>query len=193
MEFVHNTPRSFRPHKDSKASQYGVIVGKVVRSSEHSVAGITGRSGDHLQFNLDIGNDQFFQVSVNVRSRHGTNIEVFIADEDHDSCTPPKFGQYRDAKLSYSGLGLTDGLFRQISEKWITSKLEAELNASEYVEVYGTMFKDGRLNGIHNVHFTGLPDQDGAIAIYGEVPEDCSKTIRTWVFLKFSEQSIETY
>lgn len=185
--FVHNTPRSFRPHKETKASHYGVVVGHVVRSSEHS---ITGRSGDHLQFNLDIGNNQFYQVSINVRSRHGTNIEVFIADEDHEPQNPPNYGHFKDAKLSYTGLGLTDDHFHQISEKWITSKLEAELNSTDYVEIYGTTYRDGRLNGIHNIHYTGLPDQDGAIALYGSLPDDSSRSARTWVFLKFSEQTI---
>jgi hypothetical protein len=182
----HNTVRTLRLHRLT-GSAYGVVTGTVLNYGDRL---ISGRGGDHLQFAVQIGPFQRYVIDANVKSRDGTNIEVCFADEDmSDSIQRPDFGFSSHGSLSYREIGLTDNSFRQVSEGWIINKLEAELHCAEFVEIYGTTFHDGRLDGVHYLHFNPKhSNQDGAIAIYDTQREN---PVRTWVFFKFANDSIE--
>lgn len=179
----HNSVRHFHGHHPISSS-FSVVCGRVLHASEQTVS---GRNGDHLQFFLDIGGEKRYQVDINVRSKYGTNIEVYFADEELPGPFEFQYGEF-PAEVSYYKLGLKDEQFSQVGERWITNKLEAELNNAKFVEIFGTTFANGRLNGVHDVHYTGIPHRDGAIAIYPKRPED--GYMRTWVFFKFAEQVI---
>jgi len=176
------------------SQSYGAIVGTYVASTEKP---ITGESGDHLQFEVDLGNGTHYQADVNTQSKTGTAIGVYIADEALPTVgsTPapfgvPQLGVVSDAQLSYQGLGLTNSEFVAQPYFRIEAQLDAALQASEFVAVYGQIFDDGGSNGkgIHETHFTGITNQDGAIAIYSKTGTGTAK--RTWYFFKFQEDSI---
>jgi len=97
---------------------------------------------------------------------------------------------YKVPKLASDGF--TPSEFTQISATRIAAQLEAALAESEFVSIYGQVFDDGGANGkgIHETHYTGLPNQDGAIAVYTRDPTTNTPK-RTWFFFKFNEDSIQ--
>lgn len=190
----HTTSARSRYHSGSATQSYGAIVGTVETNTEKP---ITGQHGDHLQFYVDIGGSARYQVDVNTQSMDGSAIGVYIAVENltPDPQNPPfghpSYGVEPSAQLSYAGLGLTDADFVPMSYSRIDSQLEAALNASTFVAIYGMMFDDGGADGkgIHETHYTGKPNQDGALAIYA-VDATSNHPIRTWFFFKFQEDHI---
>ena len=179
--------------------QFAAVVGTVDKTTEHP---IQGSGGDHLQFYLNIGGGSRYQIDVNTLSRDGSEIGVYVANEPLDpppATTPadqpfggaPTYGVDREAQLSYAGLGLTDADFAQLSPIRIEASLEAALNQSSFVCAYGLVFDDGGANGkgLHETHFSGRPNQDGAVAVYSQDPASGALK-RIWFFFKFSDQSI---
>ena len=136
----HNSVRHFHGHHPISSS-FSVVCGRVLHASEQTVS---GRNGDHLQFFLDIGGEKRYQIDINVRSKYGTNIEVYFADEELPGPFEFQYGEF-PAEVSYYKLGLKDEQFSQVGERWITNKLEAELNNAKFVEIFGTTFANGRL------------------------------------------------
>lgn len=191
---THTKPPATPYQRGGSSQQYGAIVGTVVQDSEHP---ITGHSGDHLQFFIDIGNGVHYQVDVNTQSSTGTEIEVYIADEALTSTGSPtqpfgapEYGVISNAQLSYTDLGLRDYEFDAQPYYRVDSQLDAALQASTFVAIYGQLFDDGGENGkgIHETHYTGKPNEDGAIAIYSK--DDTGALTRTWYFFKFQEDRI---
>jgi uncharacterized protein YukJ len=178
---------------------YAAVVGKIVQDSEKP---ITGRSGYHLQFYVDIGNGLQYQVDVNTQSEDGSAVEVYIADEnleDSDPNSPAPFGPPAygvfpapTTKLSYKAMGLTDSDFAPVTYFRLDSQLTAALSTSTFVSVYGLTFEDGgNVRGIHETHLnTNAPDQDGALAVYWQ-DAATSSLKRTWFFFKFNNQTID--
>jgi hypothetical protein len=171
------------------------VVGTVANYTEKP---ITGRNGDHLQFNILAGPDVTYQVDVNTQSSDGSSVMVYIATE---TLTPsatnpnqpygaPAYGVFPDAKLSYAGMKLTDAEFQTISVTRIEAQLEAALGMSDFVAAYGHTFDDGGPNGkgVHDIHYTGQPNEDGALAIYNKGASGSLK--RTWFFFRFDNQHI---
>ncbi|MER8810371.1 deoxyribonuclease II family protein [Mesorhizobium australicum] len=176
--------------------KFASVVGIVDQTTEHP---ITGRSGSHLQFYIEAGPSVRCQVDVNIQSRDGSEIEVYVG---HDPLQPAgtnpaqplgtsAYGVFRSAELSYPALGLRDDEFTPTSALHILGMLDAALSQSEFVSVYGKLFNDGLASerGIHDTHFTGKANQDGAIAVY--IRDPVTHTLkRTWYFFKFREDSI---
>lgn len=190
----HTSPRALRP---ASTQTYGAIVGTVVAGTEHA---IVGRNGDHLQFSVAVGPSLSYQVDVNTLSRDGTAILSYVADETLTAQSPtspfgpPCFGVFTapEVKLSYKEIGVTDAQFAPVSATRIESQLEAALQQSEFVAVYGLMFDDGGANGkgIHETHRNpGFPEQDGAVVVYLP-PQATQPPIRRWFFFMFGDESV---
>lgn len=177
----------------SSPQVYGAIVGTIDQSTEHP---IHGRNGDHLQFYVNIDANTRYQVDVNSQSRDGSDVQMYIAVEPLTPVSPsqpfgtPDYGVVTTAQLSYQGMGLSDSDFTPTAYDRVDSQLETALNASSFVTIYGHMFDDGGSNGkgIHETHYTGITNQDGAIAIYSL--SDTGAPQRTWFFFKFQEDHI---
>lgn len=195
----HNHTTNLRSNFTSGKSPqtYASVVGTVVQDSEKP---ITGRSGDHLQFYVDIGGGTRYQVDVNTQSSDGSEVEVYVANEAIPASTananqpfgPQAYGLFPDAKLSYAGLGLTNNDFEATPYSQLDNLLKAKLDASTFVAIYGMTFDDGGENGkgIHETHFNhGKTNQDGALVIYSIDP-NTNATGRTWFFFKFNEDSV---
>ncbi len=172
--------------------RYAAVVGVVQAGDTRP---IEGEGGDHLQFYLTVGEGARWQVDVNTQSIDGSEVGVYIADEPLDAAGgaagqpfgAPAYGVDNEAQLSYAGLGLKDLDFRQIEAERIEAELEAALSQSSFVSVYGAVFQDPTGDGVHDVHYTGRSNQDGALAVY-VAGEGAPK--RTWFFFKFANQSI---
>ncbi len=191
---THTQARAGSYQRGGSSQEYGAIVGTVVQDTEHP---ITGRSGDHLQFLVELDDGVHYQVDINTQSSTGTEIEVYIANESLSSTGSPtqpfgapEYGVISNAQLSYLGLGLRDYEFEAQPYYRVDSQLDAALQASTFVAVYGQLFDDGGEDGkgIHETHYTGTPNQDGAIAIYSK--DDDGALTRTWYFFKFQEDRI---
>lgn len=176
---------------------YAAVVGTLVKDSEQPVF---GRNGDHLQFYVDIGGGNRFQVDVNTQSRDGSEIEVYVASQDvNPSGTnptqpfgAPAYGVFTDAQLSYGAMGLNDNDFDQIPYFRFDNLLQAKLEAAAFVSIYGMAFDDGGPTGkgIHEIHYNpGETDQDGAVLIYSTDPST-GNPLRTWFFCKFAEDNL---
>ncbi|MGX7873191.1 deoxyribonuclease II family protein [Mesorhizobium sp. ORM6] len=198
LDVVHVTSAGHDIVAGAAPQVFASVVGIVDQTTEHP---ITGRSGSHLQFYVEAGASIRYQVDVNIQSRDGSEIEVYVG---HDPLQPagtnpaqpfgtPAYGVFKNAQLSYRGLGLSDDKFTPMSASRILSMLDAALTQSEFVSVYGLVFNDGGASGrgIHEAHFTGKANQDGAIAVY--ILDTATQTPkRTWFFFKFREDSIES-
>jgi len=196
----HNHTQNIRQqlHSGQSVQQFGSVVGTIEKNSEKP---ITGRNGDHLQFYVQIGNNLAYQVDVNTQSKDGSEIEIYIAEQPLNATGPnpmeplgtPAYGAFPQAKLSYADLGLSDQDFDPLAYNRIDSQLSADLSASEFVAIYGSMFDDGGPNGkgIHETHYTGKPNCDGAIAIYS-LDAASHQPKRSWYFFKFKEDTIKS-
>lgn len=177
---------------------YGAVVGTVSLSSDRA---IQGRNGDHLQFELEAGGGESYQVDVNTQSRDGSDIGIYIAEETlapaEDATADNPFGQESlgaqpGAQLSYRQLGLTDADFTPLSYIRIENQLAADLDGTRFVAAYGMMFDDGGPHGkgIHDIHYNaGKADEDGALALY-KLDETTQKPKRIWYFFKFQDEHI---
>ncbi|GGA16921.1 DUF2278 family protein [Dyella nitratireducens] len=175
---------------------YAAVVGTIVQDSEKP---ITGRSGDHLQFYLDIGNGLRYQVDVNTQSVDGSAVDVYIADQDlgnsaantTDPFGPPAYGVFPNAQLSYQAMGLSDANFAPVTYFRLDGQLKAALSTSTFVTVYGLTFEDGdNVRGVHETHFNeGKTNQDGAVVVYW-TDSSTGNPKRTWFFFKFNNQHI---
>ena len=190
----HTSKRTFS--KGASPQHFGAVVGTVEVSTEHD---ITGRSGEHLQFYVDVHGGVRYQVDVNIQSSDGTPIEVYVGGEDlepqgtnpDEPLGAPAYGVFSNASLSYAGLGLTDTEFTPVSAFRIQSRLEAALSQSEFVVVYGLVFDDGGPDGkgIHETHFDPAhQNEDGAVVVYNI--DANGKPSRTWFFFKFAGDRI---
>jgi hypothetical protein len=167
---------------------YGAVVGKIEVSTERP---IQGRNGDHLQFYLNVGGNAAYQVDVNTQSRDGSQIGLYIAEEDFDIPDDMQLGRSSDAALSYGKIGLTNENFKATDYTRIQAQLQADLDRAQLVVAYGQSFQDPGPNGsgIHETHYTGRPNQDGALALYiADTPGAQAK--RVWYFFKFGTDSI---
>jgi hypothetical protein len=196
-EHSHTEPprNGFRSGLSSQS--FASVVGTVDQESEEP---IVGPSGDHLKFFIQIGGGVSYQVDVNTLSRDGSEIEVYVADENlnpvgtnaSEPFGAPAFGVFPDARLSYQGLGLTDQEFIPISSSRIETLLENALNQSTFVAVYGQVYDDGGSNGkgVHETHLDpSQSNEDGAVAVYIQDPATGAPK-RTWFFFKFAEDHI---
>jgi hypothetical protein len=189
----HLSPITFAA---SAATQgYAEIVGTVEPGTTKP---IVGRNGQHLQFEVDVKPGIRYQVDVNVQSRDGSEVEVFTGDEQlvvQSGGTPfgdPQYGVYKNAKLSYNKIGLTENQFVAMPDTRIEALLETALSQAVFVAVYGSAFDDGGANGkgIHDIHLNpGHPDQDGAITVYLKGTSGSTPT-RRWFFFKFRNDRI---
>jgi hypothetical protein len=196
QDHTHVEPARDQFRSGSSPENYGSVVGTIEQSTEHP---ITGRSGDHLQFDVQIGNGISYQVDVNTQSENGTAVELYIAVEDlqpvgsnpSEPFGPPAYGVFLNAQLSYAAIGLSDDDFAPVSDTRLDSQLEAALNQATFVAIYGQIFDDGGPNGkgIHETHYTGKPNQDGAVAIYA-IDSASGTPTRTWFYFKFQEDHI---
>jgi hypothetical protein len=192
-QHINGAGRNFRPAGGGSA--YAAVVGTVDTSTEKP---ITGRNGDHLQFYIQTGGGDRYQVDVNTQSRDGTDVYIFMAAEDikpaggpvNPPFGPPTYGVFTDAALSYKGLGLKPTQFADESDMRIEQQLEAALSQAEFVTAYGSTFDDGGNDGkgVHLIHYTGQQNKDGALAVYTKDP-DTSTPKCTWFFFKFNEDS----
>jgi hypothetical protein len=190
-DHVHTTPRPLQSRM--RREPYAAVVGIIDPNSERA---ISGRSGDHLQFYVQVGVGVRYQVDVNTQSKDGSSIQHYVADQTPASgdqpAGTPEYGVFPDAALSYRGLGLTDDLFQSINFSRLDFLLEAALSQSVAVAVYGHTFDDGGDDGkgVHDTHlFTGAGNQDGAVSIFVKDPES-GLLKRTWFFFKFQEDRI---
>ncbi|RUL72502.1 DUF2278 family protein [Dyella choica] len=187
-----NIRSKFRSGKSPEL--YAAVVGTIVQDSEKP---ITGRSGDHLQFYLDIGNGTRYQVDVNTQSLDGSQVDVYIADQDlgdsdpesSDPFGPPAYGVFPNSQLSYKAVGLSDSDFAPVTYFRLDGQLKAALSTATFVSVYGMTFEDGdAVRGIHETHFNpGKANQDGAVVVYW-TDSGTGKLKRTWFFFKFENQ-----
>ena len=194
----HTEPPAHGFQSGLSPQDFAAVVGTVDQASEQP---IVGPSGDHLKFFIEIGGGVSYQVDVNTQSRDGSEIEVYVADEDlnpvgtnaSEPFGAPAFGVFSDARLSYQGLGLSDQEFIPISASRIQTLLENALNQSTFVSVYGLVYDDGGVSGkgVHETHFDPTrPDEDGAVAVYIQDPATGAPK-RTWFFFKFAEDDID--
>lgn len=190
-----NVRAQFRAGKSPE--QFAGVVGTVEQSTEKP---ITGRNGDHLQFYLDVGGGSRYQIDVNTQSSDGSEIGVYIADQDVNTSGSnpdepfgaPAYGVFPNATLSYAAMGLNDKDFAPLPYFRIESQLEAALNASDFVVAYGLSFDDGGSDGkgVHQTHFNpSKANQDGAIAVYS-VDSGTKNPKRSWFFFKFQNEQI---
>lgn len=190
-----NVRPQFRAGRTSES--FAAVVGTVEQNSAHP---ITGRSGDHLQFYIDVGGGSRYQVDVNTQSSDGTPVQVYIADQDVNASGTnpdepfgaPAYGVFPNAQLSYRAMGLGQSDFKPVSYFRIEGQLTAALNASQFVSVYGMTFDDGGSDGkgIHETHYNpGTANEDGGLAIYS-VDAATGKPTRTWFFFKFGNEVI---
>jgi hypothetical protein len=188
-------PASPQSRSGAAPESYGSVVGAIEQSTEHP---ITGRSGDHLQFDVQIGGGVSYQVDVNTESENGTAVELYlvveklqpVGSDPSEPFGPANYGVFSNAQLSYAAIGLKDSEFAPVSDTSLDSQLEAALNQAAFVAIYGQIFDDGGPNGkgIHETHYTGKPNQDGAIAIYAV--DASGDPTRTWFYFKFQEDHI---
>jgi hypothetical protein len=190
----HVQSRTLRPAAITES--FAAVAGTVETQTER---GIVGRSGEHLQFYVDVHGGVRYQVDVNIQSSDGTPIEVYVGGEDlepqgtnpDEPLGAPAYGVFSNASLSYAGLGLTDTEFTPVSAFRIQSRLEAALSQSEFVVVYGLVFDDGGPDGkgIHETHFDPAhQNEDGAVVVYNI--DANGKPSRTWFFFKFAGDRI---
>lgn len=187
----HDYTHGLRP--GAARQSYAAVVGTVETGTEQP---ITGRSGDHLQFDVRINGSSAYQVDINTQSSDGSAIQAYIYNDPSVVATgsdpsqpfgPPSYGVMNNAQLSYAGLGLQDSEFQSVAVGTIEQQLETALRASVFVAVYGISFSDPP--GIHDIHYNpGRTNQDGAIAIYSL--DSSNKPARTWFFFKFANESI---
>jgi hypothetical protein len=196
-DHVHTQPPAQAFRSGLAPESYASVTGVVDKTSEHP---ITGHSGDHLQFYVGIGGGARYQIDVNTQSENGSAIEVYVADEALQPAAggaadqpfgPPAYGVSNDAQLSYAGLGLQDTQFQPVGAARIEARLEQALNQSAFVAAYGMVFNDGGPSGMgaHEIHYTGKPNQDGALAVYIQDPSTGAPK-RTWFFFKFDNDRI---
>jgi hypothetical protein len=191
-----NNLRSKFTNGDSRLT-YSAVVGTIEQGSEKP---ITGRSGDHLQFYVNIGNGARYQADVNTQSSDGSEIEVFIADEllqesgdnPDEPFGAPAYGRFPNVQLSYLGLGLKDVDFAPMPYYRIEGQLRAALDTAVFVSIYGMTFDDGGPDGkgIHDTHLNpGQTNRDGAVVIYWL---DSGVPKRSWYFFKFQNETINS-
>jgi len=191
----HTSNISSRLRDGNSPLTYAAVVGTVEQSTEKP---ITGRSGNHLQFYIDIGNGVRYQVDVNTQSSNGSEIGVYIADETLEASSdnpdepfgPPAYGRFPNSKLSYSALGLNNDNFAPLPYFRIDGQLSSALNSAVFVSVYGMTFDDGGFDGkgIHDTHYNrGQTNRDGGLVVYWL---DSGKPKRSWYFFKFQEDSL---
>jgi hypothetical protein len=179
------------------APSYAAVVGTVDLSTEKD---IMGRSGDHLQFYVNIGGNLRYQADINTQSKDGSEVLVYVADETLDASENnppfgfPAYGVFPapDTKLSYKALGLQENQFAATSDTRVEAQLEATLGQSEFVAIYGFVFDDGGDDGkgIHETHLNpGKVGEDGAVAVFIQ-PDDGKPPIRRWFFFKFQGENI---
>lgn len=204
LSYYRNTrpqPNRRQFQTGNSPSTYGAVVGTLEVSTERP---IQGRNGDHLQFYLKTQDGGFYQADVNTRSRDGSDIGVYIAEESLPPATdatpgnpfgPEQLGFDDSAQLSYQKIGLTDQDFVALDYTRIESQLRADLGVAEFVMAYGMAFDDGGPDGkgIHDVHYnptaSGAPDQDGALALY-TLDAQTKAPKRVWYFFKFRDDNI---
>jgi deoxyribonuclease-2 len=190
VRHAHSQPKNLQT---VGKTTYGSILGTIDKTTEKQ---ISGQSGLHWQFYVQMYGTTRYQVDTNVQSKDGSEVGVYVADELLPAVsTQPPFGPvmlgvFPNASLSYAGLGVTDDEFVPISQSRLESQLESALNQSYYVEVYGFYFNDGTdEKGIHDNHYNaGKPNQDGGIAVY--LINSKGQPVRRWFFFKFQEDHI---
>lgn len=200
MSYHHDHNHTTNMRAQFRAGQstesFAAVVGTIDPDSEKS---ITGHSGDHLQFYINAGGGTRYQVDVNTQSSDRSPIEVYIADQSvnpsgtnpDEPFGAPAYGVFPNASVSYESIGLTDKDFAPLSYYRIDGQLTSALQSAHFVAVYGLTFDDGGPDGkgIHETHFSGRPNQDGALAVYS-VDSASGSPVRTWFFFKFQNQNI---
>lgn len=193
----HTKPVRAQFRAGKTPQSYAAVVGTIEQDTEKP---ITGRSGDHLQFYIAIGGGSRYQVDVNTQSEDGSDVEVYIADQDvnpsgtnpDEPFGAPAYGVFPKAQLSYRSMGLTDADFKPLPYFRIDGQLTAALNAAQFIAVYGMTFDDGGDDGkgVHQTHFNpGEANQDGALLVYSVDPAT-ERPKRTWFFFKFENESL---
>ena len=190
----HNHTRNVREkfHSGKTPRSFTAVVGTVDQNSERP---ISGHSGDHLQFYVEVGGGARYQVDVNTQSEDGSDVLVYIADQNTEPSGnnpdepfgAPAYGVFPNAQLSYKEMGLKDGDFAPMTY----FRIDGQLNASEFVVVYGMSFDDGGPDGkgVHEVHYNGGANHDGALLIYS-LDAATGKPKRTWFFFRFKDSTI---
>lgn len=147
------------------------------------------KDGSHALIHLTCG--ETYTVAVNIHSKEGSDVQYMrqtahLFEDEAD-------GLRKDVSLSYAARGLSQSEFVSVTEKDLFSLLSDMAEKCNRICVYGMMFDDGDVRGIHDVHFMNgepessrwknVPDSDGALAFLFE--DRCE-----WVYIKFASQTL---
>jgi hypothetical protein len=191
---------------------FGALVGEFQSSSHIPLRG--GKdTGRHIYLSIKVPDGRYagiYECAVNIRSDEGTEVLFAERIEDLDSGGAPAEGFEGGVHLSYGTggdasdpdfMGLTDQDFQLIVNDDLYNRIADLCQNCDRVAAFGVTYSDG--TGIHDIHENsgteaGDPharddrqNQDGAIAFYFNLEAGGQKkSYATWVFIKFSSQSV---
>jgi len=178
--FTHHTY-----HK--QIDYFGRIIGTY--RSQH----IEHAKSSHLVLKVDVDN-KIYEADVNIHSRDGSNVEYAIMDIPiNNDLSDLKDGIDRDVHLSYTKLGLKQTDFESVNQNDFYTYLSNLALHADKIIIYGFIYHDPHLNGIHDIHMCSqdmawsrfpIRNEDGAIGFYFGGKE---KHVQ-WVYIKFATQ-----
>ena len=192
--------------------KFGALVGEFQSSSHIPLRG--GKdTGRHIYLSIKVpsGPDAgIFECAVNIRSDEGTEVQYAERIEDLSAAGAPADGFEAGVHLYYGSggdapetedMGLTDADFQPIVNDDLYNRIADLSQNCDKVAAYGVTYSDG--TGIHDIHMNSGTEssdphsrddhigQDGAIAFYFNLEAGGDKkSYATWVFIKFTTQSV---
>jgi len=178
--------RNTHRYHSSSNDTYGRIIGDY--KGQH----IEHTTSTHLVLDIWV-TDGIYTADVNIHSNDGSDVEFCIMDEKKSTPVSYTNGIDTQVHLLYSDLGLKRSDFKTASPGELYSYLSHLATQCDKIIVYGFIYHDNNLNGIHDIHmntadtqWTKYPSRsdDGVIGFYF----DCDHPHVQWVYIKFKTQ-----
>jgi hypothetical protein len=154
---------------------------------------------NHIYLWLRINTGQFegrYECAVNIKStRHTAPVEYAVREEVVAAEELPQPGFY-PSELSYSGLGLRQGVFQSIEDRSLSGLVQHNAETCDFACAFGRTYSNW--NGMHDIHLNWgeptdspyrhkqKPNGDGALSFYFLPPN--APPHRRWIFIKFATQ-----
>lgn len=178
--------RDTHRYHSSLNDTYGRIIG------EYKGQHIEHTTSIHLVLDIWV-TDGIYTADVNIHSNDGSDVEFCIMDEKKSTPVSCTNGIDTQVHLRYSDLGLKQSDFKTATPGELYSYLSHLATQCNKIIVYGFIYHDTNLNGIHDIHmntsdtqWTKYPSRsdDGVIGFYF----DCDHPHVQWVYIKFKTQ-----
>ena len=157
------------------SQQFARLVGTYVSHSfEHD-------NGVHLVLNIS-ASGKTYSVDVNIQSIDGSEVEYC---QKSGALMSFPDGLDTNVSLSYvSDCSLVDDDFQSADQSFLSDLIMKLLANANQVVVYGMMYTDGNVQGLHDIHYNpSMRNQDGALGFV-------TSTETTWIYCKFQNEHL---